>query len=77
MTRLLSILILALTLLLVISLNLFADETIGDCEQRCGIRTDTGARFGPYNAIAECMDRCSREFWKKVDQKDKDSEETR
>ncbi|MBI4964825.1 MAG: hypothetical protein HY913_16235 [Desulfomonile tiedjei] len=77
MTKLLSSLIIALTLMLVVSLNVFAQETITDCEQRCGRRTDMGARVGPYQAIAECMDRCSREFWKKVDQKDKDLEETR
>lgn len=77
MMKLSSILILALTLVLLISLNLFARETITDCEQRWGIRTEMGGRTGPYNAIAECMDRCSREFWKKVDRNDKDLEETR
>jgi len=77
MTKLLSIPILALTLLLVISLNVFAQETITDCEQRCGIRTEMGGRVGPYNAIAECMDRCTREFWKKTDREDKDLDETR
>jgi hypothetical protein len=77
MMKLLSILILSLTWALLISPNLFAQETISECEQRCGIRTDTGGRVGPYNAIAECMDRCSRDFWNKVDRKDKDLEETR
>jgi hypothetical protein len=75
--RWLTILITAPTLALLISLNLCAQETITDCEQRCGIRTEMGARTGPYNAIAECMDRCSSDFWKNVDQKDKDLEETR
>lgn len=77
MMRLLSILMLALTLALLISLNLFAQETITDCEQRCGIRTEMGVRGGPYNALADCMDRCSREFWKKVNRTDKDLEETK
>ncbi|MBI4964822.1 MAG: hypothetical protein HY913_16220 [Desulfomonile tiedjei] len=77
MTKLLSISILTLTLLLAISMNVFSQETITDCERRCGIRTEMGGRVGPYQVIAECLDRCSREFWKKVDQKDKDLEEKR
>jgi hypothetical protein len=77
MMRWLTILTTALTLMLLIPLKLFAQEAITDCERRCGLRTDMFGRTGPYYALADCMDRCSREFWKKVDQKDKDLEETR
>lgn len=77
MLKLLSSLIIVLALALLMSLNLSAQETIADCERRCGVRTEMFARTGPYNALADCMDRCSREFWKRVDQKDKDLEETK
>jgi hypothetical protein len=75
--KLISIMISALTLLLVIYPKASAQETIADCERRCGARTEMWGRTGPYNALANCMDRCSGEFWNKVDQKDKDLKETR
>jgi hypothetical protein len=75
--KLISIMISALTLLLVIYPKASAQETIPDCERRCGVRTEMFGRTGPYNVLADCMDRCSRDFWKKADKKDKDLEETR
>ena len=75
--RWLTILTTALTLAQLISVKLFAQETITDCERRWGLRTDMFGRTGPYYALADCMDRSSGEFWKKVDQKDKDLEKPR
>jgi hypothetical protein len=79
--KLLSILMLTIILMLtMISLNDLSaqdDLTISECEQRCGRKTDTGVIIGNYQAIAACRDRCSQEIWKKVDQKDKELDETR
>ncbi len=77
MMKWLSIVILALISVLLISLNVPAQETIGECEQRCGIRTDMGGVVGNYQAIAACRDRCSREFWKKLEGKEKEGKKTR
>jgi len=62
----------ALTLT-IISLNeVFAqDETITDCQSRCGIRTESGEVVGNYQVIAACRDRCTREYWEKMDQQGK------
>jgi hypothetical protein len=77
MMKLSSIVILALISALLISLNVLAQDTISDCDQRCGIRTDMGQVVGNYQSIAACRDRCNREFWKKFEGKEKEGKKTR
>ncbi len=78
MMKLLSIVILALISVLLISLNVLAQDTIGECEQRCGIRrTEMGQVIGNPQAIFACRDRCDKEFWKKLEGKEKEGKKTR
>src|SRR5271157_1726713 len=73
MMKLLSIVTSALISVLLISLNALAQDTIGECEQRCGIRrTDMGQVIGNPQMIAACRDRCNREYWKKFEGKEKE-----
>lgn len=70
----LSILIIGLALALTMaSLNeVFAqDETITDCQSRCGRRTEMGVIIGNPQVIAACRDRCTREYWDKIDKQGK------
>lgn len=76
--KLLSIAILALISVLLISPNAPAQDTIGECEQRCGIRrTDMGQVIGNPQLIAACRDRCEKEFWKKLEDKEKEGKKRR
>jgi hypothetical protein len=81
MMKLLSILTLSVILVLAtVSVNVLLaqdDFTIGQCEQRCGTRTETGQIIGNYQDIARCRERCRQEFWKRVDRKDKEPEDPR
>ena len=61
----------ALTLNLASLNSVTAQDTITDCEQRCGIRTDTGAFVGNYQAIYACRERCSKQYWDKTEKQGK------
>ncbi len=57
----------ALTLNVIFLNGVLAQDTISDCEQRCGIRTDTGSIVGNPQAIYACRERCSKQYWDKAE----------
>ncbi len=68
--------ILAMTSALILTMTsldeVFAqDETITDCQSRCGRRTETGQVLGNPQLIADCRDRCMRQYWDKTENQGK------